>query len=44
MHTKVWPENLNGWDHLEDVGVGGRIILKWTLEEKWRRMDWSHLA
>jgi hypothetical protein len=27
-HTKLWSENLKGRDHLEDFGVGGRIILK----------------
>jgi hypothetical protein len=28
MHTIFWLENLKGRDHLEDLGVGGRIILE----------------
>jgi hypothetical protein len=28
---KIWLENLKGRDHLEDLGVDGRIILEWIL-------------
>jgi len=28
---KCIPANLKGIDHLEDVGVEGRLILEWTL-------------
>jgi hypothetical protein len=31
MHTKIWFGPLKGTDHLEDVGVDGRIILDWIL-------------
>jgi hypothetical protein len=31
MHTVFWLENLKGRDHLEYLGVGGRIILEWIL-------------
>jgi hypothetical protein len=30
---KILVENLNARDHLEDIGVDGRIILKWILEK-----------
>jgi hypothetical protein len=34
-----------GTDHLADLGIDGRIILKWTLEEIGVRIvDWLHLA
>jgi hypothetical protein len=28
MHTKFWSENLDGRDHMEDLGIEGRIILE----------------
>jgi hypothetical protein len=31
LYTKFWLENLKGIDHLEDVGIDGRIILEWSL-------------
>jgi hypothetical protein len=33
--TKFWLESLKGRDHSEDLGVDGRIILKWTLGIHW---------
>jgi hypothetical protein len=33
MHTKFWSGNLKGKDHSEDLGVGGKVILDWILEE-----------
>jgi hypothetical protein len=42
MHTKFWPEKLQRRDHLEGMGVGGRIILAWVLEKqggkKWTKV------
>ena len=46
MHTEFWCGNLRERDHLEDAGVGGRIILIWIFR-KWnggRAMDWIELA
>jgi hypothetical protein len=34
MDVIFWLENLNGRDHVEDLGVGGKIILEWDLKEK----------
>jgi hypothetical protein len=31
MHTKSWSESLKGKDHLEDSGVGVRIMLNFFL-------------
>jgi hypothetical protein len=29
--TKFWWERGKGGDHVEDLGIDGRIILKWIL-------------
>ena len=34
MHTGFWWGNLSEGDHMEDIGLDGKIILKWILE-KW---------
>jgi hypothetical protein len=33
MHAKLWSENLKGGVHLKVVGIDGRIILEFILEE-----------
>ena len=44
-HTGFWWGNLRERDHLEDLGVDGRIILRWVFR-KWDGggMDWIDLA
>lgn len=34
MHTKFYFENLKGRDHLEEIDVDRRKMLKWFLEKK----------
>jgi hypothetical protein len=36
-------ENLRGRDHLEYLGIDGKIILEWILE-KWVGKVWTDLA
>jgi hypothetical protein len=33
VHTGFWWGNLRDGDHLEDLGVYGRIILKWIFKK-----------
>jgi hypothetical protein len=33
MYTELWFDNLNGRDHLEHIGVDGRIILIYMSEK-----------
>jgi len=32
MHTLVYWEDMKDRDHLEDSGVGGRMVLKWIFK------------
>jgi hypothetical protein len=36
VHAGFWLGDLREGDHLGNPGVGGRIILKWTL----KKLDW----
>jgi hypothetical protein len=48
MHRAYWLENLKGRDHLENLGVDGKIILEWTLGKYvawvWTQFVWFRIG
>jgi hypothetical protein len=45
MYKKFLWEVLKGRDYLKDLGIDGRIILKWIFKEiRLEAVDWIHLA
>jgi hypothetical protein len=34
MRSLFWMEDLKGQDHLEDLGMDGRIISEWILKKQ----------
>ena len=42
MHTGFWWGDLRERDHLEEIGLDGRIILKWIFK-KWDEEAWTGL-
>jgi len=45
MHIKFWLEYLKGGDHLEDLGVGGKINIRMDLTDIcWEGVGWVRLA
>ena len=44
MHTGFWWENLRKRDHLNDLDVNGRIILKLIFKKGWGGMEWIDVA
>jgi hypothetical protein len=43
MHAGCCWKNLKKRDNIGDLGVDGRVILKWILKE-WDGLDWIRLA
>jgi hypothetical protein len=47
MHTGFWWGNLREDDHLEDLGIDGRIILKWVFKKwmgAWTGLIWLRIG
>jgi hypothetical protein len=44
VHAGFWWGNLRGSDHLEDLDIDGRIILKWIFKNLDGSLDWIDLA
>jgi len=40
VYTGLWWGNLSERDHLEDPGIDGRIILRWSFQ-KWDVGTWT---
>jgi hypothetical protein len=36
LRKALQTNKFNGRDHLEDIGIGGRIILKWIINNGYR--------
>jgi hypothetical protein len=46
IYTKYWSRNLKGRDHVEDIGVGGKVIFEWILKQQVEKVwvDWMNLT
>jgi len=43
MRAIFWLKNLKGRDHIEDLGIDGRIILEWDLGKVWTGCMWLRI-
>jgi hypothetical protein len=43
-YTEFWWRNLRERDHLGELSVDGRIILKWIFKKWDRSLDWNDLV
>jgi len=44
VHTEFWWENVRERDHLEELSIDERIILKWIFKLQDGRVEWMDLA
>jgi hypothetical protein len=44
VHTGFWQGDLKQRDHLEDLGVDGRIMLKWIFKSGMEDLDCTDLV
>jgi hypothetical protein len=48
IHTGFWWGDLRRRDHLKDMGIDGRMILKWIFKkwdgEAWTRLLWLRIV
>jgi hypothetical protein len=47
VHTGFWWGNLREDDHLEDLGIDRRIILKWVFKKwmgAWTELIWLRIG
>jgi hypothetical protein len=48
LHTEFWWRDLRERDHLKDLGIDGRIILKWILNKldgkAWTGLIWLKIV
>jgi hypothetical protein len=44
MHTGFCWRNLREWDHLQDIGFDGSVILKWIFTSLSSGVEWKYLT
>ena len=44
MYTGFWCGNMRERDNLEDLGVDGKIILRWIFKKRDGGMEWIDLT
>jgi hypothetical protein len=42
-HSRFWWGNLSERDHLENLGLAGKVILKWIFKKRGGDLDWIDL-